>query len=70
MPSDVHKQLCLKNQGYGATRLVLTHPSRWSAAALAGCTTVSNCATIEPVEGLSCVMQGNVAPMEFSWHCM
>ena len=35
---------------------LLIHPSRWSAATLAGCTTVSNCATIEHVEGLLCVM--------------
>ena len=35
---------------------VLTHPSRWSAVAFAGYTTVSNCTTIQYVEGLLCVM--------------
>ena len=43
---------------------MLTHPSRWSAAVLAGCITMSNCATIQHVEGLLCVMKGSVAPME------
>ena len=43
----------LPRQGGG----ILTHPSRWSAAALAGCTTLSNYA-------LLCVIEGNVASIE------
>ena len=35
---------------------VLTHPSHWSTAVLAGYITMSNYATMQHVEGLLCVM--------------